>query len=265
MARTATLAHRAELLDDHMCDSNWKKLLDMVPFLCRKYVTAVDMREAAMQYFAERSVGISAELLSNWEAEITNAERLRERDRKAMDILKARTFDALTSNSGILAACEDGLGTETGGPMTDNDSFWIQLGLDIEEQQIAIQDQVRRLNRHPREDERRKVEAERELLRIKLNILAASQARGGYVSGRRRTTLPEADDVLGAFDDDGELGEDGLLPDQPADLSASTELLEPDLAAPESFAISFPSTLIAGASPLSMIEYHLRQGKKAKP
>lgn len=29
MARTATLAHRAEILDDHMNDSNWKKLLDM--------------------------------------------------------------------------------------------------------------------------------------------------------------------------------------------------------------------------------------------
>ena len=29
MARTATLAHRAELLDDHMSDSNFKKMLEM--------------------------------------------------------------------------------------------------------------------------------------------------------------------------------------------------------------------------------------------
>lgn len=29
MTRTATLAHRAEILDDHMTDSNWKKLLNM--------------------------------------------------------------------------------------------------------------------------------------------------------------------------------------------------------------------------------------------
>ena len=29
MTRTATLAHRAEVLDEHMNDSNWKKLLDM--------------------------------------------------------------------------------------------------------------------------------------------------------------------------------------------------------------------------------------------
>ena len=39
MARTATLAHRAEILDDHMSDSNWKKLLGMgeyppeIPFI----------------------------------------------------------------------------------------------------------------------------------------------------------------------------------------------------------------------------------------
>lgn len=25
--RTATLAHRSEILDDHMCDNNWKKML----------------------------------------------------------------------------------------------------------------------------------------------------------------------------------------------------------------------------------------------
>lgn len=29
MTRTATLAHRSEILDDHMNDSNWKKLLNM--------------------------------------------------------------------------------------------------------------------------------------------------------------------------------------------------------------------------------------------
>lgn len=29
MTRTATLAHRAEILDDHMNDSNWKKIQDM--------------------------------------------------------------------------------------------------------------------------------------------------------------------------------------------------------------------------------------------
>lgn len=29
MTRTSTLAHRAEMLDDHMNDSNWKKLLNM--------------------------------------------------------------------------------------------------------------------------------------------------------------------------------------------------------------------------------------------
>ena len=39
MARTATLAHRVEMLDDHMNDSNWKKLLGM-----RKYPSLLAVR-----------------------------------------------------------------------------------------------------------------------------------------------------------------------------------------------------------------------------
>ncbi|KAG5733068.1 hypothetical protein E4T56_gene3533 [Termitomyces sp. T112] len=37
-------------------------------------------------------MGIPAELLSSWEAEITIAESLRDQDKKAMDILKAQTI-----------------------------------------------------------------------------------------------------------------------------------------------------------------------------
>ena len=51
MARTATLAHRAETLDDHATDSNHKKTLGMVSNLCRLYRHAVDMLEHVETYY----------------------------------------------------------------------------------------------------------------------------------------------------------------------------------------------------------------------
>ncbi|KAG5339316.1 hypothetical protein C0989_004833 [Termitomyces sp. Mn162] len=111
MAQTATLAHWVKILDDHMYDSNWKKLLNMVPFLCQKYLTAIEMSEATVHYFAEWSAAISAQLISSWEAEITIAESLRDQDKKAMDILKAWSIGLQARHGGNLADT----GMEAGG------------------------------------------------------------------------------------------------------------------------------------------------------
>ena len=50
-AHIATLAHRAEMLDDHATDSNHKKTLGMVSTLCRSYHQAVDMLDHAKMYY----------------------------------------------------------------------------------------------------------------------------------------------------------------------------------------------------------------------
>ena len=48
--QTATLAHRAEVLDDHMNDSNWKKLIGIVSSVCRKFRQAVAKLDAQQAY-----------------------------------------------------------------------------------------------------------------------------------------------------------------------------------------------------------------------
>jgi len=47
---TATLAHRAEVLDDHACDSNHKKLLGMTNFLSCHHKEAAENLEEADKY-----------------------------------------------------------------------------------------------------------------------------------------------------------------------------------------------------------------------
>ncbi|KNZ77739.1 hypothetical protein J132_04167 [Termitomyces sp. J132] len=149
MAQITTLAHQVEILDDHMCDFNWKKLLDMIPSLCQKYLTAIEMSEAAVHYFAEQSMKISAELIPSWEAEITIAESLRDQDKKAMDILKAQIIGLQARHGGNLADT----GLESGSQMPDTDTFWIQLALDIEEWQIALEDHVHQMSWQAWKDE----------------------------------------------------------------------------------------------------------------
>ena len=92
------------------------------------------MRDAAVQYFTERSVGISMDLLTSWEAGIAKTERLREEgNRKAIDILKARTMTFNSASEDRMAADSGNHSTDVAA--TDIHSFWIQLALDIEEQQ----------------------------------------------------------------------------------------------------------------------------------
>jgi len=46
----ATLAHHAEVLDDHACDSNHKKLLGMTKFLSHRHKEAAENLEKAEKY-----------------------------------------------------------------------------------------------------------------------------------------------------------------------------------------------------------------------
>ncbi|KAG5348874.1 hypothetical protein C0989_007569, partial [Termitomyces sp. Mn162] len=87
------------------------------------------MSKAAVHYFAEWSMGISAELILSWETEIIIAESLRDQDKKVMDILKAQTIGLQARHGGNLADTR----SEARGWMPDTDTFWIQLALDIEE------------------------------------------------------------------------------------------------------------------------------------
>jgi hypothetical protein len=136
--RTATLAHRAEVLDDHATDSNQKKLLALSKFvlvyfnlsliladytLADHYWQASEMLVEAEKYFGEMSMGINHGDLKKWEVDITQAEIQRGNDVAAMDIMAARDrspvvrFPALQHNS------------------FDN---WVQRALDIEEKQCAM-------------------------------------------------------------------------------------------------------------------------------
>lgn len=87
--RTATLAHRSEILDDHTCDSNHKKALGMRATLCKRSIEANTTLNLAKQYYDELTAAAGPIAVTAWEATITAAENKRKEDLTVMDIYAA--------------------------------------------------------------------------------------------------------------------------------------------------------------------------------
>ena len=69
-ARTTTLAHQAEMLDDHTTDSNHKKTLGIVNTLCRSHQTAVDMLDHAQIYYWNLTDQAGPTAVAKWDQDI---------------------------------------------------------------------------------------------------------------------------------------------------------------------------------------------------
>lgn len=123
-ARTATLAHRAEMLDDHATDSNHKKTLNMVPTLCRSYSQAVDMSDHAKTYYQNLTNQAGSTAVEKWTEDIMDAETNRKYDTTVMDIYAANMQERESDTRQPAADI----------PHTKLDS-WMEQSLAVEEKQ----------------------------------------------------------------------------------------------------------------------------------
>jgi hypothetical protein len=130
--RTATLPHRAEMLDDHACDSNHKKLLLMTQNLRTRYMDATTMTSQAEHYYLDVACTIDHVTLTMWEGEIRNAEAMRLTDVKAMDIYAAWLSNCLHTKSGSRSG--SGLGSGSASASTALDR-WMEFTLLVEDTQ----------------------------------------------------------------------------------------------------------------------------------
>ena len=101
--RTASLPHRAETLDDHACDSNYKKLLSMTDNLRIKFEDAKEMTVQAEENYSKIVQTIDPVTHRIWEQMILCVEKERVTNISAMDIYRAKIpgpDSAPTSDSG---------------------------------------------------------------------------------------------------------------------------------------------------------------------
>lgn len=126
-ARTATLAHRAEMLDDHASDSNHKKTVGIISTLCRNHSQAVDMLDHARTYYQNLTNESGNVAVEKWTQDIEEAERIRKHTLSAMDIYAAK----LDTDQDVSRQPGSGL------PKSTFD-IWMELALSVEEKQYAL-------------------------------------------------------------------------------------------------------------------------------
>ena len=124
--RTASLAHRTEILDDHMNDSNWKKQLHIgtsFNLVTTNYIDKYPVKSVIRQYNRALESSLDARIalqrlsdaappaaLDEWDATILEAELCHDDDASAMDVmhLKIRSGQTLKEITTAIMR-EDGL------------------------------------------------------------------------------------------------------------------------------------------------------------
>lgn len=122
-ARTATIPHRAELLDDHATDSNHKKMLGMVSSLCKNHQKATDMVQLAEEYYNNLTHQAGHVAVGQWETEVLLAEDERFNNRRSMDIYASKLEKPMFQVPQQLETSESGL------------DRWMSFALDVENKQ----------------------------------------------------------------------------------------------------------------------------------
>ena len=139
--RTATLAHRAELLDDHICDSNHKKaltigeaatrrivlphslLFNSVRALCKRYSLAEKRAAEAEETRLAIAERVGPTHIAEWTSQVEAAEGIRCTDLTAMDIY------------GMNASYEDHMAVDADDIPIEPEFQWTREAISLEELQ----------------------------------------------------------------------------------------------------------------------------------
>ncbi|EIW83832.1 hypothetical protein CONPUDRAFT_49507 [Coniophora puteana RWD-64-598 SS2] len=142
--RSMTTSHRREVLDDHMDDSNWKKLVRLAMSLVEKWRRALVEYDISVEVLGGLSEVAGVEQVQKWTSELEEAQKERLTNEKAMDLLTIQDDDA-PSQASIQAKLA---GQAPGQTESMTDIEWVADGIDIEVQQMQVAELVRDAETH---------------------------------------------------------------------------------------------------------------------
>ncbi|KAF9471357.1 hypothetical protein BDN70DRAFT_820109, partial [Pholiota conissans] len=232
--RSMTLPGRAETLDDHTSDSNFRKTIGMSAALCKSFSNAVKNSAKANQYYEELLSTLDSNSVSEWEREIARAEQLRSTDPAAMDILKVRNpanarAETTTFPEPLQGTIESKLG------------LWFQIALQLEEKQADVRQRVRDLQKRPTDHAIEQVQALRQEINNQFSVLESTETYLG-VDKEPVSAIDPQTEVIGMEEQDFE--------DEPNDAAGSSanQLMDrgtptdnSEICHPEQRPIPFPS------------------------
>jgi hypothetical protein len=91
-----SLSHRSEVLDAHMGDNNWKKLIGLVPAITKKFKRAKIERDKFQDEYEDMNKKLSKELLHDWTQIALKCEEERKDNILAMDAYDIQLPDIRT-------------------------------------------------------------------------------------------------------------------------------------------------------------------------
>ncbi|EAU83280.2 hypothetical protein CC1G_13152 [Coprinopsis cinerea okayama7 len=141
--QTMTLAHRNEVLDSLIADSNFKKMINLVHQLGGRYVKSLKELTAAREAFELLDATASTAQRSAWQEQLNRALELRVHDVGAMDVLNV-TIEKPPSRSKVQ---HDMMVNEQQGNYDVGVTSWLTLGLKIQESQLQLKAYIKSLPR----------------------------------------------------------------------------------------------------------------------
>ncbi|KAG9312494.1 hypothetical protein JVU11DRAFT_6881 [Chiua virens] len=134
-ARAMSLAHRQEVYDDYMQDSNWKKLVGLAKSLHKKYKTALAGVKSTKEPFEELTRSLDAAKIQEWSQQAVKADFERE---ETLDIYSLKIEKAPTLAEIRLSLVQSAPGSER----TQSSVNWLIEGISIENAQDALRAEI---------------------------------------------------------------------------------------------------------------------------
>ncbi|KAH9173120.1 hypothetical protein EDB89DRAFT_2114027 [Lactarius sanguifluus] len=151
--RGMSTSHHREVIDDHMNDSNWKKLIDIVNSLPARYQKALSGAMLSVVAFESINSSASSESVEAWSTQEVQAQLGRAQDVTAMDIYDIK-MKRLPSWAEILLELTE-KEIDTSG--RKGHVAWLASGLRIQETQLSLQALVRKIGTLPTPDQQRDI------------------------------------------------------------------------------------------------------------
>ncbi|KIK31764.1 hypothetical protein CY34DRAFT_36943, partial [Suillus luteus UH-Slu-Lm8-n1] len=251
-ARSMSQAHRQEILDDHMRNSNWKKLVGIVKTLLQKYKRAIKGIDDTRVPFEELTCSLDVSKVSSWEKDEKQAMDQRG---EHLDIYQLKIDKAPTMAEIRLKLTE----TEYADTGTSGSISWLINGINLEDSQDALRVEIRQLPRDASASQKAVVEEKRQKLAARISKF--HETADAITDGIEVDAGTEhLDDVRFCAADMGEQWAEAV------DLEVPLEETGEDVAA-EAMRIWMPSSiphqdaLALGLGALHAEELQLRQGQ----
>ncbi|KAH9916158.1 uncharacterized protein B0H18DRAFT_1124455 [Fomitopsis serialis] len=256
--RTMSTSHRQETLDRHMNNWNWKKMITMVASLRRKIKANRPLLAEMKADLTAKEASVDAEVLGAWRRELRIVQRKRLRDVKVMDRYQAKKqiSGAIPARASNKAGGRGGRGRGSVGT-----ADWIADGLKLEEQQLGIQKDVKKMGAIVTRPQELKLAKRRKTLEIQIRRF---HRRAAAIHRRHNWGIAEQDAVE---DDSGDEWEEDRNDDSPWRLFSSLPPAPYPSKASEHTKLGLPSNLSRnalaanGLQRLAAHELTLRRGQ----